>query len=176
MFLRHRQSLSALVFSAIGAGGLFLAAEAAPSKAELTEFALKKEGDAGRGRALFENLDRPACARCHSVDSSASKAGPDLSSAGDKFGRRELIESILYPSRTIAVGYSTLVVATKDGEAHEGILKDRPGGGVELMEADGKRHNYAPNVIASERFSDVSLMPENLEAPLSPLEFTDLVE
>lgn len=176
MFLRHLRWLAALILSIVGAGGPLLAAGEAQSKAGLTEFALKKEGDADRGRALFENLDRLACVRCHSVDGSASKPGPDLAAAGDKFGRRELIEAVLYPSRTIAVGYSTLLVATKDGELHVGILKDRPNGAVDLMEADGKRHHYADSVIASERFSDVSLMPENLEAPLSLQEFADLVE
>ena len=46
-------------------------------------------------------------ANCHSVDGSASKAGPNLFAAGDAFGRRELVDAVLKPSATIAPGTGT---------------------------------------------------------------------
>ena len=56
-------------------------------------FGLLHEGDAIRGKELFANEQKVACSRCHTVDGTAGKAGPDLFAIGDKFGRREIIGS-----------------------------------------------------------------------------------
>src|SRR5882724_7535058 len=69
------------------------------------EFAMGHEGNTERGRALFNNQQRTGCAKCHSVDGSASLAGPDLMTIGDSYPRRELVRSVLEPSSVIAVGY-----------------------------------------------------------------------
>src|SRR5689334_18048432 len=77
------------------------------------DYAMGHDGDAARGRLIFNDERRAACARCHSVDGSAGKAGPDLFAAGDKFPRRELIRAVLEPSAGIAVGYGTTIIETK---------------------------------------------------------------
>src|SRR4051794_28703377 len=79
------------------------------SAGEYQSYAMTHRGDAARGKALFENDQRLACARCHATDGRGGKAGPDLFAVGDKFGRFELVESMLAPSKTIAVGYSTTI-------------------------------------------------------------------
>jgi mono/diheme cytochrome c family protein len=56
------------------------------------KYALTHEGNVARGARLFAEEQRLACSKCHSVDGSASKAGPDLFAAGDKFGRRDLVQ------------------------------------------------------------------------------------
>src|SRR5262245_34573080 len=76
----------------------------APDLEAYRKHALTKEGDAGRGQKIFNDV-RALCSNCHSVDGKASKAGPDLQSAGDAFGRRDLVEAVLQPSKTIAPGY-----------------------------------------------------------------------
>src|SRR5436309_1614721 len=65
---------------------------------EYRDFPMGHEGDPMRGKALFFSEDKIGCAKCHSVDGSATKAGPDLMAIGEKFPRRELIQSILEPS------------------------------------------------------------------------------
>jgi putative heme-binding domain-containing protein len=102
--------------------------------------------------------------------------GPDLFAAGDKFGRRELVEAVLRPSATIAVGYSTTIVRTRDGEVYAGIVKDASGDGVTLAGVDGERVRIEGAEIAEQRTSDVSMMPDGLEAGLSPQEFADVIE
>src|ERR1051325_6961533 len=84
--------------------------------------ALTHEGDVARGARLFADEQRLACAKCHSVDGRAGKAGPDLFAAGDAFGRWDLVEAVLHPSAKIAPGYGTIVVETKTGESFQGIL------------------------------------------------------
>src|SRR5690349_20272550 len=95
-----------------------------PAKDKYQAFAMTHPGDVGRGRKLFLDEQRLACARCHTTDGTGGRAGPDLFAIGDKFGRRELIEAVLSPSATIAVGYSTTVVKTKSGETYAGVVKD----------------------------------------------------
>ncbi len=134
------------------------------------------DGDPPRGKTLFADEQRLACSKCHSVDGRASKAGPDLSSIGDRFARRDLIDAILTPSATIAVGYSTTLVETKAGEEFQGVLKQVTDSGLELMGADGNRVRIPSGDIREQRGSSVSFMPEGLQAGLSLPEFTDLIE
>src|ERR1041385_3976467 len=138
--------------------------------------ALTHEGDVARGARLFADEQRLACAKCHSVDGRAGKAGPDLFAVGDKFGRRDLVDAVLLPSATIAPGYGTVIVETKAGVEYQGVLKQATDAGVQLMGADGKLVAIATADIKEQRGSTVSLMPEGLQAGLSLQEFTDLTE
>ena len=144
--------------------------------AEYRQAAIQREGDAQRGRLLFADERRAACTKCHSVDGRGSRAGPDLATVGDQFTRRDLIDAVLSPSATIAVGYGTTRVETKAGETHQGVLKQVTDLGIELMGADGHRVRLAAGDIREQHGSSVSLMPEGLQAGFSPQEFTDLIE
>ncbi len=168
----------ALVFSGRGAEPLAQPppADTAHQLREYRDFAMGRDGDVARGRELFFAESRTACAICHSVDGSSSKAGPDLFAVGDKFPRRDLIRAVLEPSAEIAVGYGTTLVETKSGEAYQGILKEATAEALELMGADGKRVRVATREIKEQRGSTVSLMPEGLQAGVSRQEFTDLIE
>jgi len=140
------------------------------------KFSLTHEGDLKRGAALFANEQKIACAKCHSIDGSASKAGPDLFAAGDKFGRRDLVDAILMPSATIAPGYGTVIVETKSGDEYTGVLKQKTDARLQIMGADGQLVSIATADIKEQRGSSLSLMPEGLHAGLTQSEFTDLVE
>lgn len=137
---------------------------------------MNHEGDAARGRELFNNEQRVGCAKCHSVNGSSSRAGPDLLTIGDSYPRRELIRSVLEPSASIAIGYGTTIVETKSGETFSGIIKQATTNALELMGADGKLVRIAMADIKEQRGSNISLMPEGLHAGLSLQEFTDLSE
>ena len=147
-----------------------------PSPEAYGKFALTHDGDAARGRKLFNDDPRLLCAKCHSIDGSASKAGPDLFAAGDAFGRRDLVDAILQPSATIAPGYGTIIVETKAGAVFQGVLKQTTDAGVQLMGVDGKLVSIATADIKEKTANAVSLMPEGQHASLSREEFTDLIE
>jgi putative heme-binding domain-containing protein len=138
--------------------------------------AYTQAGDAARGAKIFADEQRLGCAKCHSIDGSASKAGPDLFAVGDKFGRRDLVEAVLVPSATISPGYQTVVVETKDGEEVQGVLKRATDSALELLNADGKLVPVPTAQIKARKGSSVSLMPEGLQAVLSPQEFNDVIE
>jgi putative heme-binding domain-containing protein len=151
-------------------------AAAAPSLEDYRKHALTHQGDVSRGKLLFNDDQRLSCAKCHSVDGSASKAGPDLHAAGDAFGRMDLVDSVLTPSARIAVGYGTIIVETKSGTEFTGILKQTTEVAIQLMGADGKLVSIATTDIKEKRGSSVSFMPEGLQAHLSLPEFTDVIE
>lgn len=137
---------------------------------------MSHEGDAARGKAIFNDENRAACVKCHTTDGSAGKAGPDLLSIGDKFPRRDLIEAILEPSAAIAVGYGATTVETKSGEEVTGIIKQATDAFVDLVTAEGKHVRIASKEIKQQRGNTISLMPEGLQQGMSREQFTDLIE
>ncbi|MSU63672.1 MAG: c-type cytochrome [Pedosphaera sp.] len=168
----------ALVGSAHGAepAAQVLPSDPARQLREYRDFAAGRDGDVSRGRDLFNDEQRAACVKCHSVDGSSSKAGPDLFAAGEKFPRRELIRAVLEPSAEIAIGYGTTIVETKSGEELRGILKESTAEALDLIGADGKHVRIATREIKEQRGSTVSLMPEGLQSGISRQEFTDIIE
>lgn len=157
-------------------GFSFSASAQVPAIKRYRDVAANRDGDPVRGRDLFFNESKGACAKCHSVDGSASKAGPDLFAVGDKFPRREIIEAILEPSTTIAVGYGATIVETKTGDEFIGVIKEASETHLELKTAAGESVRIAVADVRSQRGSAVSLMPEGLHTGLSREEFTDLVQ
>jgi len=168
-----------LLLSALhGAGTLqeSLVSQQVPPLRAYRDYAMSRQGDPARGRELFNEVQRTACSKCHSVDGSSSRAGPDLFAVGDKLPRHDLIQALLEPSSSIAVGYGTTLVTTKSGDEFEGVLKDVSAAAVELAGADGERIRIAAGEIAEQRWSVLSLMPEGLQGGMTPQEFTDLIE
>src|SRR5882672_8962834 len=160
-----------LAGSALGA-----APTSRPSVMEYQNFAMMHQGDVERGKSLYFDQQRLGCSRCHTVDGKAALSGPDLMSIGDKFGRRDLVDSILAPSATIAVGYSTSIIKTRSGEMVVGTMKEASDEGVGIMQGDGTLVRIVTGQIAQRRTTDISLMPENLQDGLSLGEFAHLVE
>jgi putative heme-binding domain-containing protein len=142
---------------------------------EYVRFAATHHGDAGRGRVLFADSKRLACARCHRARGEGGEIGPDLSDIGGKLDRALLIESILEPSRQIVEGYRTTMIATKDGRVLSGIARDETTSGLVLVDADGKRIVVRATEIEDRRHAEKSLMPSSLAAGLSLAEFVDLI-
>lgn len=146
-----------------------------PQLRQYRDFAMGRAGEAGRGRELFNNGQRALCAMCHSVDGTSDKAGPDLSTIGDKFPRRGLVDAILEPSAAIAIGYGTTIVETNGGEASAGVIKQSTDAWLELKGVDGQPVRIAKSDIKEQRTSEVSLMPPGLAAGLTLEEFADLI-
>ncbi len=139
------------------------------------EFALKREGDEARGRGIFRDLSGAACIKCHRVAGEGSDVGPDLTTAGSQFGRRELAESVLFPSRIIRAGYQRVEVETKNEETFEGLVKAETNDELTLRDANGNNRRVSKADIKDRRNSQLSLMPDGLEAGMTLQDFADLV-
>jgi putative heme-binding domain-containing protein len=153
---------------------LFASAAAAPLE-QYMEFVLNHKGNPDAGRRIFFNPQGVACSQCHAVRTEGGHVGPDLTTAGAQFPRRELAESILFPSKAVREGYQTVIVETKDGESMSGLLKGETADELQLVDSVGQLRRIAKTKIASRKKSDVSLMPEGLHSALTPEQFADLV-
>ncbi|MGZ4963962.1 MAG: PQQ-dependent sugar dehydrogenase [Limisphaerales bacterium] len=178
--MKQTTALFALMLSSAFVGPFPSFAENPPitpkSPEVYAKFAMTHEGDVVRGRLLFADEQKLGCVKCHTVDGSGTKAGPDLLTVGDKFARRDLIQAVLSPSAAIADGYGTTQVETIDGDEFVGVLKQVTDKWIELIGGDAKRIRIATADIKEQRGSSVSLMPKGLQAALTEQQFADVIE
>jgi putative heme-binding domain-containing protein len=135
---------------------------------------LKLQGDAGRGKIVFETTG--TCAKCHVVNGAGKQVGPDLSEIGDKLSRPAFFESILYPSAGISHSYESHTVATKDGDIVTGILTSDTPEAVTLKLQDGLTRTVAKSQIEQMERSKLSMMPADLQKLMSAQDLADVVE
>jgi putative heme-binding domain-containing protein len=133
----------------------------------------KSHGDAKRGQQLFTEL---SCVACHTVRADESPKGPFLGKTASTLKRRELIESILVPSKVIAEGYSTYQFALSDGRSLEGFVVKETKEVVTIRTAAAEEHTIAVKDIEERKKSDKSLMPEGLAANLTVADLASLVD
>ena len=101
-------------------------------------FALANRGDPSRGRALFDDPRGVGCIKCHRVNGAGGEGGPDLSRVAANYGRAELIESVLFPSKKVADGFRTTTLALADGQVLSGLVIADGGERLVLVEARGR--------------------------------------
>jgi putative membrane-bound dehydrogenase-like protein len=136
---------------------------------------LRRDGDADKGRAVFFRTGLNACASCHRVGGRGQWVGPDLSTIGTKYGKDELLRSILNPSASIGYSFRSLVLGLADGRVVTGLPVEETPGRLVVKTADGQRVAVQAGEIEDRRTSDVSLMPEGLAQTLGPEELVDLL-
>jgi putative heme-binding domain-containing protein len=140
---------------------------------EVAAAAMSGSGDPEVGRRLFT---AQGCIACHSVDPKAEQKGPYLGSAGSKFTRDYLIESILEPTKVVAQGFQTSMLTLKDGTVHMGFVTAEADGQVELRNIAGQAVKVARAEVAKEEHLPQSMMPPGLAAALTVAEFTSLID
>jgi putative membrane-bound dehydrogenase-like protein len=142
---------------------------------KLTQAALARPGDPARGRAVFRDVEKSQCLKCHRLGDRGERIGPDLTGAGGRFSRIYLIESILDPSRTIALSYQTVLVVLADGRQLTGVPVAETAKTLTLADNQGKKHELTKADIEERRPVPQSTMPEGLEKRLTEAEFVDLI-
>lgn len=142
---------------------------------EYRDHARRNRGDPARGYALFRSPAGSMCIRCHLVNGAGANVGPDLSDVAVKYGKDELITSVLEPSRRIAEGYRTAFFELDDGRMVFGQIKSETAQAVTLFDTRGEIATIDTRSIARRGSSDTSVMPDGLASTLSLTEFSDLV-
>ncbi len=136
---------------------------------------LRRNGDPDKGRAVFFRPGQSSCASCHRVQGQGQWVGPDLSTIGTKYGKDELLKSILNPSAAIGYSFRSLVLALADGRTITGLAVEDTADRLVVKTADGQRITIRPGDIEDRKTSDVSLMPEGLAQTMTDLELVDLL-
>lgn len=118
-----------------------------------------KSGNSDAGRKLFEAA---VCAKCHRVGEFGLGVGPDLTTLGSRFKRRDILEAIVYPSRVLTDQYKSVLVATKDGQVLNGMRAPDDADRVVLLLSDATTVKIAKSNIEETSESKQSVMPDGL--------------
>jgi len=133
-----------------------------------------KNGDVRHGQTVF-NSQKAACAACHAIGYLGGTVGPDLTRIGQIRTERDLLEAIIYPSISFVRSYEPMVVATKSGEEHSGVLRRDSPDEVVLATGPETEVRIARSQVIEMRPGTVSVMPGGLDEQLSRQELADLL-
>ncbi len=135
-------------------------------------------GDAERGRLLFREA---LCSRCHRVGLRGAAVGPDLTHVSRRFSRKDILESVLTPSISVAENYRQETITTHAGQVHTGRiipegdyrsekvrLNTDPLDATKIVEIDKKE-------IAEHATAATSPMPNGLLNTFTPEQISDLL-
>jgi putative heme-binding domain-containing protein len=131
--------------------------------------------DFDRGRRLFGEA---LCFSCHRFDNEGGSQGPDLTQASGRFSVRDLLESMVTPSKEISDQYAAVIITTNDGKVVTGRIVNYSGDTMmvmpDMLDPNGLVGINAKKVESIEK-SKVSMMPEGLLDTLKEDEVLDLV-
>ncbi len=126
------------------------------------------------GKAAYNDAQ---CFMCHRLGNDGGSIGPELTAASSKYSRREILESILEPSKVISEQYQSYTVLQKNGDGATGRIVDE----------NEDKLVVQPNLLSPERVairkadvadrqpSKISPMPEGLVNLLTADEILDLL-
>ena len=133
--------------------------------------ALNLEGKADAGKKIYQER----CISCHRLGSDGHSVGPDLATVKNT-GKEKLLVNILDPNREVPPQFVSYVVETTDGESFIGLIAAETSNSVTVRQAYGKEDVIPRSRIVSMRSQAQSLMPEGLEAGLTPQDLASLLE
>src|SRR5262249_12409875 len=64
------------------------------------------------------------CIKCHRFGNDGGTVGPDLTAVSSRFSRRDILESILDPSKVVSEQYQNISIMTTQGKLVTGRLMD----------------------------------------------------
>ncbi len=134
----------------------------------------QSDGKAEEGRKLFEG-GHGGCIACHQIGDVGRSIGPNLSHIGGIRREIDLLESILFPSATIARDYEAHSIECANGETVVGIIKSHTAEGLLVVDIAGQEHHLRHDQITADTQLPTSLMPVGLDKTLSETELLNLV-
>ena len=168
---------AALAYANGSIAGLDARQAAAPqvNRDEILEFHSKDEkgGVAEKGRPLFDQR----CAGCHRFGAIGKDVGPDLTTITSRFKKRDVLESVLWPSKVISDQYQAEMFELTDGKIVSGLIVRENATAVLVRTSDTPDKPVVVNKaqIANRASSTVSLMPEGLFDDLNKAQVADLL-
>jgi len=121
------------------------------------------------------------CARCHRVGVRGPAIGPDLTHVASRFSRRDILESILRPSASVAEIYRNVQVVTEDGRVVTGRVVSAGDFRSQLLRLNtdqlrpGRVVEVDKRTIEEFRELETSPMPEGLLNTFTREDIADLL-
>jgi putative heme-binding domain-containing protein len=118
---------------------------------------LKAKADAGK--PIFEK----ECASCHRHGGLGKDFGPDLTTIRNRFKKKDVLEAILWPSKTISDQYQSYIIETQDHDLINGLIVTEDAKKLVVKTAEVERPIEIPKTaVKDRRISKISIMPEHL--------------
>lgn len=127
------------------------------------------------GRRMF---GAAKCFACHRFDQQGGSVGPDLTSLSGRFSARDLLESIVEPSKEISDQYGSVQIITMDGKVITGRIINLSGDSFRIQ-TDMMKPSQLTSVdrrqVEEIVESKLSMMPNGLLDTLNEEEILDLM-
>jgi putative heme-binding domain-containing protein len=141
----------------------------------VVEKGLKTKRDFDKGKRLFAET---RCYACHRYDNEGGSAGPDLTGVSGRFGVRDLLESIIEPSKVISDQYAAVQIETVKGKTVIGRIVNLSNDTIIIntnMEEPNSMTTVKRGQIEKMETSKLSMMPTGLIDTLKEDEIVDLI-
>ena len=127
-----------------------------------------------RGREVFTAA---GCIACHRFANEGGAIGPDLNAVAYKLGERDMVESLIEPSKAIADQFQNTIVELTNGETRVGriLKKSKEKIVISINPLGGDREEIARSSIRSMMPSPISPMPPGLLNRFTQDEILDLL-
>jgi putative heme-binding domain-containing protein len=135
---------------------------------------------AGNGRNFQRGKEAFAatqCLACHRFGNEGGSTGPDITAISSRFTRRDVLESILDPSKVVSEQYQNITVSKKNGDAITGRLVEETDAKLVLVvnPLNGEKVEVTKPDVAGREPSKISAMPEGLVNILTKADILDLL-
>lgn len=141
---------------------------------ELLAHLTSEQGSKGSLANGYKAFEKAQCAKCHKYGDSGGGLAPDLTSISKRFAKKEVLQSILFPSHVISDQYASKTVITTSGRAYTGIVGAGAAGEKVIQQLNGERVTVAEDKIEEVVSSRKSAMPDGLLNELTLEEISDL--
>lgn len=128
-----------------------------------------------QGKAMYSAI---TCNRCHSMQGEGGNVGPDLTQLGTRFSKKDILEAIIDPNKSVSDQYAATQFQLKNGQSIVGRLSNEDKDNYFVSQ-----NPYSPDVlikiakknVASTKASSVSIMLPGLINALNEEELKDLI-
>ena len=127
-----------------------------------------------RGKEAFAAAQ---CYACHRFDNEGGSVGPEITTVSTRFTRRDILESIIEPSKVVSEQYAATDFTLKDGDVVSGrILEENDARYVVLVNPLANvRTEVKKSDVAKRTPAKLSIMPEGLVNVLTKEEILDML-
>lgn len=132
-------------------------------------------GESRRGAVVFQSA-KASCSLCHQAGYLGKQIGPDLTKIGAVRTRRDLLESICFPSASFVRSYEPVELKRKDGTIVYGIIRNQNPQSLTLISSAVTPDVTVPAAdITAMNPGAASIMPAGIDQILTPQELADTV-
>jgi len=127
-----------------------------------------------KGKQVYEDGQ---CLACHKFGNAGGAVGPDLTAISARFARKDVLDSIIEPSKVISEQYQNTAIKTKDGKVVEGRILEENDDRIVLQPnlLDPAKIEIKKANVQTRALSKLSSMAEGLMNTFTKEEILDLL-